>query len=184
MTALATPVRVFGASWCEASGRARRVLASMHVAHAYEDVDADLDALRTALELRPGPCRTPVVSIGNVVLAAPSTAVLLSALIESGVLRPSDVRAHLLDRNAGDLDRALRLTGGLGLAAATARLSAFWRLPLQALAGGLVLSGARGWCPIYHRLAVSSRGGPGDHPDDAERAAWLTPTARLLGDQP
>ena len=35
------------------------------------------------------------------------------------------------------------------------------------------LTGLSGWCPVYHARGVTSLNGPGDHPDEAERTAWL-----------
>jgi hypothetical protein len=39
----------------------------------------------------------------------------------------------------------------------------------------LAVSGLTGWCPGYAYAGVTSLGGPGDRPDEAERTNWLAP---------
>ena len=51
------------------------------------------------------------------------------------------------------------------------------RVPLRVLAVGLALTAAIGWCPVYDAQGVTSVGGPGDHPDEAERDSWLATTS-------
>jgi len=46
-------------------------------------------------------------------------------------------------------------------------------VPLRVFAVGLALTAAIGWCPVYDSQGVTSVGGPGDHPDEAERDEWL-----------
>ena len=38
-------------------------------------------------------------------------------------------------------------------------------------------TGIAGWCPAYSAAGVTSLGGPGDRPEEAERAAWLAAKA-------
>jgi glutaredoxin len=170
-------VRVFGAEWCTDTGRTSRVLRRMGVPHVCHDVDADPAALQHVLALQPGRRRTPLVLVGDVTLVEPSTRELLVTLVGAGALRPSDMRARWLDYNLGDLERVVRLAAGTAAAFGATRASGTWRAPLGLVSALLILSGTRGWCPFYHELGVSSRGGPGDHPADAERAAWLAPTS-------
>ena len=42
----------------------------------------------------------------------------------------------------------------------------------------LALTAALGWCPVYDAQGVTSVGGPGDHPDEAERQHWLAAIRR------
>jgi hypothetical protein len=168
-------VRVFGAERCTDTGRTCRVLRRMGVPHVCHDVDAHPAALQHVLT--PGRGRTPVVLVGDVTLVDPSTRELLVTLVGAGALRSSDMRARWLDYNLGDLERVIRLAAGGAAALCATRASGTWRAPLGLVSALLILSGTRGWCPLYHELGVSSRGGPGDHPADAERAAWLAPTS-------
>src|SRR5688500_1061028 len=62
---------------------------------------------------------------------------------------------------------------GLALIVAAAGAPRALRWPLRAAGAGAALTGLTGWCPVYHAGGVTSLHGPGDHPHEAERAAWL-----------
>ena len=53
------------------------------------------------------------------------------------------------------------------------------RWPLRGLGLLAAATGISGWCPGYHAAGVTSLGGPGDRPDEAERQQWLASKARL-----
>ena len=171
-------VRVFGASWCEDTRRTRRLLRRLRVPFEYLDVDLDLDALREALALHPGPRRTPIVAVGDRVCAEPDGAMLVSTLVGAGALAASDAVARIKDHNVGDLDRALRLGAAAAAFIGTARAPHVVRWPIRAGALVLALTAARAWCPVYDAWQVTSMDGPGDRPDAAERRTWLASTTQ------
>jgi glutaredoxin len=171
------PVRVFGASWCEDTSRTRRLLRRLRVPFEYRDVDLDLDALREALALHSGPRRTPIVSVGDRVLAEPDSATLIGALVRTGALAASDALARIKDHNVGDLDRTLRLIAAAVAVASTAGAPRVVRWPIRVGAALLALTAARAWCPVYDAWQVTSMNGPGDRPDAAERRTWLASTS-------
>lgn len=169
----ATPaVEVLGAAWCVDTTRTLRCLRRLRVPHRHVDVDLQLDALQEVVRLAGGERRTPVVRFATRVLVEPSNAALVEALEAEGLLAPSTVHAFEHGQNVGDLERLLRLAAA-GLALASTR-GLPWpaRVPLRVAALGLGLTGALGWCPVYDAQGVTSVGGPGDHPDEAEREPW------------
>lgn len=172
MTDASPLVEVLGAAWCADTARTRRCLRRLRVPSRAIDVDEHLDALQAVVVATGGARRTPVVRIGSQVLIEPTNAVLVEALERAGLLAASTVHAFDHGQNVGDLERLLRLAGG-GLAiAATRGLPWPARVPLRLAAIGLALTGALGWCPVYDAQGVTSVGGPGDHPDEAERESW------------
>ncbi|HTU99211.1 MAG TPA: YgaP-like transmembrane domain [Luteitalea sp.] len=183
MTDALPAVEVLGASWCADTARTLRCLRRLRVPFRTIDVDLELEALQDVTDATGGPRRTPVVRIGGQTLVEPSNAVLVDALESAGLLAPSTVHAFEHGQNIGDLERVLRLTGAGVAIAATARAPWPVRLPVRLAALGLVVTAALGWCPVYDAQGVSSVGGPGDHPDEAEREGWLTeirlPSGRL-----
>jgi mycoredoxin len=170
-------VTVYGADWCEDTHRSRRLLRRLGVAHQYRNVDEDLDALEQATELGHGVRRTPVVQIQGAALVEPSNETLMTALVSQSVLSRSEAVDRLSVQNVGDMERVLRVGGGLLLFASTRRARAAVRVSLGVLGAGLMLTGFAGWCPVYNSRRVSSLGGPGDRPDEAERTSWLRPVA-------
>ena len=52
------------------------------------------------------------------------------------------------------------------------------RAPVRLAAVGLALTAVFGWCPVYDAQGVTSVGGPGDHPDEAEREPWFAALRR------
>lgn len=169
-------VEVLGASWCVDTARTLRCLRRLRVPFHVTDVDDHLDALQEVARLTGGTRRTPVVRIGDLFLVEPANGVLVEALESAGRLAPSTVHAFEHGQNVGDLERFLRLAGA-GLAIVATR---GWpwpvRVPLRLAAVGLALTGASGWCPVYDAQGVTSVGGPGDHPDEAERSPWWAST--------
>jgi glutaredoxin len=172
-----TTVTVYGADWCEDTHRSRRLLRRLGVPHQYRNVDEDLDALEQATALGRGVRRTPVVDIDGAALIEPSNEALMSALVRREVLTQAEAFDRLSVQNVGDVERVLRVGSGLLLFASTRRASALVRLSCGVLGAGLMLTGMAGWCPVYNGRRVSSLGGPGDRPGEAERTAWLRPTA-------
>jgi glutaredoxin len=170
-------VTVYGADWCEDTHRSRRLLRRLSVPHRYRNVDEDLDALDRATELGHGVRRTPVVEIDGTALVEPSNALLMSTLVSRTLLTADEAADRLSVQNVGDMERVLRVSAGLMLYAAGRSAPFALRAPLGLLGAGLMLTGAAGWCPIYNSRHVSSLGGPGDRPGEAERTAWLRPLA-------
>lgn len=173
-------VRVYGASWCEDTARTRRLLRRLGVAHEYRDVDLDLEALREALTLHAGPRRTPIVDLGDRVLAEPPNRTLIEALVRAAIVPRSTALARLKDHNVGDLDRVVRVAIAAAALAATAGSRRVVRWPVRLAAAGLALTAVRAWCPVYDAWEVTSIDGPADHPDGAERPHWLASTAQPL----
>jgi glutaredoxin len=175
MTDASPVVEVLGAAWCADTARTPRCLRRLRVPFRAIDVDDHLDALKAVVEATGGARRTPVVRIGSQVLIEPTNAALAHALEGAGLLAASTVHAFEHGQNVGDLERLLRVAGaGLALAA-TRGLPWPARVPLRVAAVGLALTGAVGWCPVYDAQGVTSVGGPGDHPDEAEREPWYAP---------
>ena len=180
MTDAARSVEVLGAAWCVDTARTLRCLRRLRIPVHAVDVDDHLEALDEVMRLTGGDRRTPVVRVGARVLVEPSNAALVEALEAGGLLAPSTVHAFEHAQNVGDLERLLRLAGaGLALVATT-DVPAPVRVPLRLAALGLALTAVIGWCPVYDAQGVTSIGGPGDHPDEAERDSWLT-TSRPVG---
>ena len=173
MTDAARSVEVLGAAWCVDTARTLRCLRRLRIPVHAVDVDDHLEALDEVMRLTGGERRTPVVRVGARVLVEPSNAALVEALEAGGLLAPSTVHAFEHAQNVGDLERLLRLAGaGLALVATT-DVPAPVRVPLRLAALGLALTAVIGWCPVYDAQGVTSVGGPGDHPDEAEREPWL-----------
>ncbi len=173
MTNASPPVEVLGAAWCADTARTLRCLRRLRVpAHAV-DVDEHLDALQEVMQSTGGERRTPVVEIGPRVLVEPSNAALVQALEQAGALVPSTVHAFEHGQNVGDLDRLLRLAAAGVTLAGTRGMPAPVRVPIRLAAVGLALTAAIGWCPVYDAKGRTSVGGPGDHPDEAERKPWF-----------
>jgi glutaredoxin len=178
MTEASPPVEVLGAAWCADTARTHRLLRRLRVPFRSTDVDLHLDALEAVTHVTGGERRTPVVRIGERVLVEPSNAILVGALEQAGHLVASTVRAFEHGQNVGDLERLLRLGVAGATFAATTRTPFPLRVPLRILAVGLGLTAALGWCPVYDAQGVTSVGGPGDHPDEAERQHWLAEIRR------
>lgn len=172
MTDASSVVEVLGAAWCVDTARTLRCLRRLRVPFHVTDVDHHLDALQEITRLTGGTRLTPVVRIGGRVLVEPSNAALVDALEQERRLAPSTVHAFEHGQNVGDLERALRLGGAALAMVSTRELPWPLRVPLRLAAVGLALTAVTGWCPVYDAQGVTSVGGPGDHPDEAEREAW------------
>ena len=178
MTDASSLVEVLGAAWCADTARTARCLRRLRVPFRMRDVDQDLDGVTEVTSVTGGAMRTPVIRIGARVLVEPSNAALVEALEADGRLAPSTVYAFEHGQNVGDVERALRLVGaGVTLAATH---GAPWpvRVPLRLAAIGLAWTAVLGWCPVYDAQGLTSVGGPGDHPEEAERDPWWASTRR------
>jgi glutaredoxin len=168
-------ITVYGTDWCEDTRRSLRHLRRLGVAHEYINIDEDIDALERAMTLNNGERRTPTIDlgVGGGALVEPENDTLTGALVELEMLEQEDVRERLAIQNVGDVERAIRAGVGLAVVAAAsgAPRGLKWPLRLAGVAGAL--TGLAGWCPMYHTRGVTSLNGPGDHPDEAERTAWL-----------
>jgi glutaredoxin len=171
---------VYGADWCEDTRRSLRHLRRLGVSHRYVNVDEDLEALHRAMALNGETRRTPTIDLGLAVppLIEPDNDLLTGALVEIDMLSQEDAYERLDVQNVGDFDRVLRTTAGAAvwLAGNLAPRPARW--PVRAAGAALVLSGVIGWCPAYRVAGTSSIDGPGDRPDEARRATWLSPRRR------
>jgi hypothetical protein len=85
-------------------------------------------------------------------------------------------------QNVGDIERAVRMGAGAAILAAVSAWPRRGRLPLALIGIFAAVTGLTGWCPAYHRAGVTSLGGPGDRPTEAERDAWVSP--RMLAAVP
>jgi mycoredoxin len=175
-------VTVYGASWCEDTRRARRLLRRLGVAHRYHDVDLDLDALERATSLNRGVRRTPVVTFDGHVLVEPTNETLASTVVHQGLLTRDEATQRLYVQNVGDVERCLRVSSGLLLIAFERQASPVARGATLLTGLTLVLTGIAGWCPVFSAKGVSSLNGPADRPAEAVRRAWLTRTAPAITD--
>jgi glutaredoxin len=166
-------VTVLGAGWCEDTRRTRRLLRRLGVAHRYRDVDEDLEAMDNATALNQGLRRTPVVLVAGQVLVEPSNATLAGAIVSEGLLTRDEATDRLYVQNVGDLERSLRVSGGLLLFALKRHAPPVARETMLLGGVALLLTGIAGWCPVFSARGISSLNGPADRPDEAERRAWL-----------
>jgi glutaredoxin len=168
-------VTLFGADWCEDTRRALRLFRRLHVRCRYVNVDEDLPSLERALALTGGQRRTPVIDLGlgGEPIVEPSNDVLTAALVEYTMLTREEADERLGVQNVGDVERAARTGAGLALFAVAGLLPRGWRRPVRGLGAIAALTGLAGWCPGYYARGVTSIGGPGDRPDEAERERWL-----------
>ncbi len=172
---------VFGADWCEDTQRSLRYLRRLEVEHEYRNVDEDTAALDEAKALNHGKRRTPVIRVQGEVLIEPGNTALSAALVRNGLIDRRDMEARLRRRNIGDLERGIRIGGGVGLVLLALRAPKALKVPLAALGAWEVLTGTAGWCPVYRACGVTSLGGPLDHPIEADRDTWLTRTDKPSG---
>ncbi|HJR61450.1 MAG TPA: YgaP-like transmembrane domain [Vicinamibacterales bacterium] len=169
-------ITVYGADWCEDTRRSRRHLRRLGVVHRYFNIDEDAGALERAKALNYGARRTPTIDlgVGGSALVEPDNDTLTGALVELEMLTREDVKARLAIQNVGDTERAIRAAVGMALVLAGSGAPRALKWPLRIGGAVTALSGLSGWCPGYHAARVTSINGPGDHPDEAERATWLT----------
>ena len=179
-------ITVYGADWCEDTRRSLRLLRRLHVPYHYINIDEDLDALERAKALNHGERRTPTIdlALGGQALVEPDNDTLTAALVEIRMLSDEEAHERLGVQNVGDVERVARTTAGLAVIAAAGAAPRALRWPMRLLGITAALSGLSGWCPLYHAAGVTSLGGPGDRPDEAERSAWIVPRALVSGDAP
>jgi glutaredoxin len=170
-------ITVYGTNWCEDTRRSLRLLRRLGVPHRYQNVDEDLDALARATSLNGGGRRTPTIDLGlgGGPLVEPTNDTLTGALVEVDLLSRGQADESLGVQNVGDVERAGRALAGLAIVAAGSGAPRGLQWPIRLLGVGVALTGLSGWCPAYHLARVTSLGGPGDRPDEATRATWLTP---------
>jgi glutaredoxin len=170
-------VIVYGADWCEDTRRALRHLRRLGVAHRYQNVDEDIDALDRAKALTGGLRRTPTIDlgVGGDPLVEPDNDLLTGALVEIDMLSRGEADERRAVQNVGDLERVARSIVGLTLLASGSSAPSPFRWPLRLLGTAVALTGVSGWCPVYQYSRVSSLDGPGDRPEEAVRAAWIAP---------
>jgi mycoredoxin len=166
---------VYGADWCEDTRRSQRLLRRLHIPYRYVNIDEDLEGLERATALNNGERRTPTIDLGlgGSALVEPDNDVLTEALVERQMLSPDEADERLGLQNVGDVERVVRTTAGVALLALAGGAPRRLRGALR-LAGFLGLAtGITGWCPGYYAGRVTSLGGPGDRPEEAERRGWL-----------
>ena len=167
-------ITVYGADWCEDTRRSQRLLRRLHVPHRYVNIDDDLDGLERAKALNHGSAaRRPSISVSAARRWSSRTR---DALRGAGRARDADARGGARTigiQNVGDIERVARTTLGAALVAGAAAAPRPLRWPLRLAGVFAAATGIAGWCPAYSAAGVTSLGGPGDRPDEAERAGWL-----------
>ena len=168
-------ITVYGADWCEDTRRSQRLLRRLHVPHRYVNIDDDLDGLGRAKALNHGQRRTPTIDLGlgGEALVEPDNDTLSAALVEREMLTLEEAHERIGIQNVGDIERVARTTLGAALVAGAAAAPRPLRWPLRLAGVFAAATGIAGWCPAYAAAGVTSLGGPGDRPDEAERAGWL-----------
>ena len=166
---------VYGADWCEDTQRALRHLRRLGVAYSYENVDRDPEALGRAKALNDGKRRTPTIDVDGTTLVEPTNTALTAALEQRHLVSREQVERYMRVYNVGDLERGLRVGGGLLTIALAMRMKSAWKWPVAAWGAFEALSGALGSCPVYTAMGVTSLAGPGDRPQEAERTSWVAP---------
>ena len=178
-------ITVYGADWCEDTRRSQRLLRRLLIPYRYLNIDEDLDALDRAKALNHGERRTPTIDLGlgGPALVEPDNDTLTAALVEMRMLTDDEAHERLGLQNVGDVERIARTGAGLALVALAGTLPPRLRWPLR-IAGLLTAAtGVSGWCPAYYSAGVTSIGGPGDRPDEAERREWIATRKRAAEDQ-
>ncbi|HEU4694607.1 MAG TPA: glutaredoxin domain-containing protein, partial [Vicinamibacterales bacterium] len=103
-------ITVYGADWCEDTQRSLRHLRRLGVAHAYINIDEDVDALNRAKALNDGERRTPTIDLGTggSALVEPENDTLSEALMELQMLTREQVQERMAVQNVGDAERIVR----------------------------------------------------------------------------
>jgi hypothetical protein len=169
-------IKVFGTDWCSDTRRSLRHLRRLHVPHQYINIDDNLDGLARAKAIGDAKRRTPVIdlAVGGDALVEPSNDTLTGALVELSMLTQDEAYDRLAVQNVGDIERVARMTAGAAVLAAVTRRPPGGRWPLAVIGLFAAVTGLTGWCPAYHKAGVSSLGGPGDRPREAEREGWVS----------
>lgn len=168
-------ITVYGADWCEDTQRSLRHLRRLGVAHAYVNIDEDVQALERAKAMNNGQRRTPTIDlgVGGTALIEPENDTLSEALVELQMLTQEQVQERLAVQNLGDAERIARSGAGAALLLASTTGPRALRWPARLLGIKLLVTGVTGWCPLYHVAGVTSLDGPGDRPLEARRSTWL-----------
>ena len=179
-------ITVYGADWCEDTRRSQRLLRRLHVPYHYVNIDEDLNGLDRAKSFNHGQRRTPTIDLGlgGPALIEPDNETLAGALVEREMLTREQAHERLGIQNVGDVERVARTTVGLALVAGAGGSPSALRWPLRLLGLATAFTGISGWCPAYHAAGVTSLGGPGDRPEEAERTEWIVARERVAGDAP
>lgn len=179
-------ITVYGADWCEDTRRSLRLLRRLHVPYHYINIDEDLDGLDRAKALNLGQRRTPTIDLGlgSQALVEPDNETLAGALVERQMLTREQAHERLGIQNIGDLERVGRTTAGLAIVAGGRAVPRALRWPMRLLGMATFATGVSGWCPVYYAAGVTSIGGPGDRPEEAERGEWIVQRAEVAGDPP
>jgi glutaredoxin len=75
-------IRVYGATWCPDTSRARRLLDKHHISFAWYDVDADSSARAYVESVNDGDCRIPtIVLVDGSILVEPEDEELESKIV-------------------------------------------------------------------------------------------------------
>jgi Protein of unknown function (DUF2892) len=90
------------------------------------------------------------------------------------MLTQDEAYDRLAVQNVGDIERAVRLSAAAAILATTSALPRQGRWPLALIGLFAAATGLTGWCPAYYRAGVTSLGGPGDRPNEAERDEWVS----------
>jgi hypothetical protein len=148
----------------------------LHVPHQYINIDDNLDGLARAKAFGDDQRRTPVIdlAVGGEALVKPSNDMLTGAMVELSMLTQDEAYDRLAVQNVGDVERVARLICGAAMLAAANTLPRRGRWPLALIGLLATVTGLTGWCPAYHKAGVSSLGGPGDRPREAEREGWVS----------
>ena len=181
-------ITVYGADWCEDTRRSRRHLRRLGVAHHYENVDEDLDALdaRHLAQRRAARARRRSTSASAGARWSSRTTTRSPARSSKCRCSPTgEERERLGVQNVGDVERL----GRDGRRAGDPR-AGIDGAAVHAVAGAVARrrhradrrqpDGAR----VYHSPGVTSLGGPGDRPDEATRQRWLTHGPLAIRDAP
>jgi glutaredoxin len=167
-------ITVYGADWCEDTQRALRQLRRLGIGYAYLNVDTDPAALQRARDLNHGKRRTPLIRFDDgEMLIEPSNRTLVESVRRKDLVDRIDEGGRTRLQNIGDLERGLRIGGGVAVAGLALKAPRALKVPLLVFGAWEMLSGIVGWCPVYTALGVTSLGGPLDHPMEADRQAWL-----------
>lgn len=170
-----TDVVVWGTGSCVETRRLRRMLRRWLVPHQFRDVRADERAGERHLAITHGSAVTPVLTLNQQILVAPTAETLATALVGAGLVTEADLEVRDHAQNVGDLERVIRGGAAVVMWAGSRGLPQPARALSTAVALGLALTAAAGWCPALEAHGMTSLDGPADRPGEARRSRWLAP---------